>query len=40
MECKDQADALRWCLAFQNVKSTRCQPLLEELSRCVAKALL
>ena len=41
MECKDQEDALKWCLAFNNhVKPTRCEPLLKELSRCYALTLL
>lgn len=41
MECKAQEDALRWCLAFNTaVRPTRCEPLLNELSRCWAKVLL
>lgn len=40
MECKEQEDALKWCMAFQHVHPTRCQPLVQELSRCYAKLLL
>lgn len=40
MECIHQENALKWCLAFQSVRPTRCEPLLNELSRCWAKVLL
>ena len=41
MECKDQEDALKWCMAFKKINQpSRCEPLLQELSRCYAKLLL
>ena len=39
MECKEAEEALKWCMAFQSVKPTRCEPLLRELSRCYANII-
>ena len=38
-DCLEKENALKWCMALNQIKPTRCEILLRDLSTCYSKML-